>query len=201
MDYLKYIVPIYAGTTLIGTGILHNTLLVTAAHVIEYSGSEKRLFFYYCQNQYTLRKDDILFYEYDKEKKSVYRDLAIYNTKIQIKGLSFESEKLYDGKVASIYGYYDSNNGNLSINHICGKIRLKPLWNENLKINIPMNKNSFIIMDIPTLYECNSGCPLLYNDKVIGLVSQGNIDLRYSRLVSSSYIIDVLKHKNLVPRS
>jgi len=30
MEFSKYIVPIYAGSTLIGSGVLHNSLLVTA---------------------------------------------------------------------------------------------------------------------------------------------------------------------------
>lgn len=119
----------------------------------------------------------------------VYRDLAIFKTEIDIKGLSFESEKLHEGKSVHIYGYYDVGNSVL-VNQSEGVIRQKPYWDGT--INIPINKNSFLLMDIPTLYECNSGCPLLLNGNVLGLVSTGNSEYKYCRLVSSSHIISVL---------
>jgi len=59
-----------------------------------------------------------------------HRDLAIFKTKIDIKGLSFESEELYDGETASLHGYYDNNDGNLLINQSRGIVRLKPFWDE-----------------------------------------------------------------------
>lgn len=192
MEYSKYIVPIYNGLTLIGTGVLHNSLLVTAAHVVEDCYCGIKLSFHYRQNHYALSESDILFFEYDKEKKGVYRDLAIFKTDIDIKGLSLESEKLYDGETAFIYGYYDYNDDNLLINQCNGIIRLKPFWDKNLRINIAMNQNSFLLMDVSAIYECNSGCPLIHNEKVIGLVSQGNPDIKYIRLVSSNHIIEVM---------
>ena len=36
MDNSKYIVPIFVDSILIGTGVLHNSLLITVAHVIEF---------------------------------------------------------------------------------------------------------------------------------------------------------------------
>ena len=191
-DLSKYIVPINAGTTLIGTGVLHNSLLITAAHVVDFCRCGRDIAFKYDSNLYTLGWHNSLFFEYDEIKMGVYRDLAIFKTTIETKGLPFESERLHDGENASLYGYYDNNDGILSINQGSGTIRLKPLWDENQKINIAINKNSFVLLGISALYECNSGCPLLYNDKVIGIVSQGNLDYNYCRLVSSSRVIDVL---------
>lgn len=192
MELSKYIVPIFAGKKLIGTGVLHNSLLITAAHVVDFCRHDRNFAFQYDSNIYTLGWEDKIYFEYDEIKMGTYRDLAIFKTNIDIKGLSFESEKLYDGESAYIYGYYDNNDGILLINQCSGRIRLKPLWDERLKLNIAMNKNSFILMNLPAIYECNSGCPLIHNDKVIGLVSQGNSDLLFCRLVSSSRIIEVL---------
>lgn len=192
MNLSKYIVPIYAGSTLIGTGILHNSLFITAAHVIGFCRCGGDFSFLYNSNTYTLGWQNKLFFEYDEEKMAVYRDLAVFQTNLDVQGLPFESEKHYDGETAAIYGYYDYNDGNLLINQCCGVVRLKPFWDDKKKINIPMNKHSFLLMDIHAIYECNSGSPLMFNDNVLGLVSQGNQDLHYCRLVSSSHIIDVL---------
>lgn len=192
MDFSNYIVPIYAGKKLIGTGVLHNSLLITAAHVVKLCQCGGCFYFKYNNNNYVLDWSKKIFFEYDEIKMGDYRDLAIFRTEVDIKGLSFESEKLYDGEVASIYGYYDDKNNKLLINQDSGKIRLKSFWDEKSKISIEMNKNSFLLMDIPELYECNSGCPLMHNDKVLGLLSQGNSGLKFCRLISSNHIIDVL---------
>ena len=194
MSFQKYIVPIYAGPTLIGTGVLHNSLLITAAHVVDFCRSGRNFSFHYISDKYTLGWKNILFFEYDKEKMGVYRDLAIFKTNIDVKGLSFESEKPYDGETASLYGYYDNNDNDLLINQCCGVVRLKPFWDRKLRINIAINKNSFLLMDVSTIYECNSGCPLLLNDRIVGILSGGNQDYNYCRFVTSSHIIDVLSN-------
>ena len=194
MDISKYIVPIFVDSILIGTGVLHNSLLVTAAHVIKFCRQGKCFDFLFRQNRYTLGWENNLFFEYDEEKMGVYRDLAIFRTTIKTIGLSFESEENHDGKMATIFGYYDAN-GSLMVNQSKGLIRLKPYWDG--KINIPINKNSFLLMDIPTLYDCNSGCPLFLNDNVIGLVSAGNSDYIFFRLVSANHILTVLSDLNI----
>ena len=196
MKSSKYIVPIFAESTLIGTGVLHNSLLVTTAHVVDFCRYGGEFHFQYNSNAYTLGWQNKLFFEYDEIKMGVYRDLAIFETNLDVKGLSFVSEKPYDGETASIYGYYDNHAGDLLINQSSGIIRLKPFWDEELKICIALNKKSFLLMDVSATYECNSGCPLIFDDKVIGLVSQGNTDLHFCRLVSSSHITDVLTDIN-----
>lgn len=197
MEFSKYIVPIYAGSTLIGSGVLHNSLLVTAAHVVDFCIRGRNFAFQYNSKVYILGWKDKLFFEYDEIKRGTYRDIAIFKTKIDIKGLSFESEELYDGDTASLYGYYDNNDGNLLINQSRGIVRLKPFWDEKMKINIAINKNSFLLMDISKVYECNSGCPLLFNDRIIGILSGGNQDYNYCRFISSSHIIDILSNFKL----
>lgn len=190
MDFSKYIVPIYVGSTLIGTGVLHNSLLVTAAHVVDFCRNGRDFTFQYISAACSLK----LFFEYDKEKMAVYRDLAVFKTNIDVKGLSFESEKSHDGENANIYGYYDERCNNLLINQCCGVVRLKPFWDDRLRINIAINKNSFLLMAVSTIYECNSGCPLLRNDRIVGILSGGNQDYNFCRFVSSSHIIDVLSN-------
>ena len=195
MDNSKYIVPIFVDSILIGTGVLHNSLLITVAHVIEFCRQGKFFDVFFRQNRYTLGWDKNLFFEYDEEKMGVYRDLAIFKTEIKTKGLSFESEKDHDAKIAAIFGYYDSN-GSLMVNQSKGIISLKPYWDG--VINIPINMNSFLLRDISALYECNSGCPLLLNGNVIGLVSAGNSDYKYFRLVSASHVLTVLSNLNIL---
>lgn len=194
MEFLKYIVPIYADSTLIGTGVLHNSLLVTVAHVVDFCRNGRNFSFQYNSNTYTLSWQNKLFFEYDEIKMGVYRDLAIFKTNIDEKGLPFGSEKPFDDETAFIYGYYDNNDKDLLVNHSCGIIRLKPFWDEKLKINIAINKNSFLLMNVSTVYECNSGCPLLLNNRIVGILSSGNLNYNYCRFVSATHIIDVLSN-------
>ena len=185
-----YIVPIRYKEMLIGTGIIHKSLLITAAHVVDELRIDKREFnFIYHNDTYILKWDRELFYEYDNIKHNYYRDLAIFKTDILIEGLSFESEIFYNDTVASLYGYYEDENKNNVVNISSGRIRMKPV----LEKNIPINKNTFLLMDVHKTVECNSGCPLFNSNKnALGILSAGNQDYHYARFVSSSHILEVL---------
>lgn len=69
MEFSKYIVPIYAGSTLIGSGVLHNSLLVTAAHVVDFCIRGRNFAFQYNSKVYILGWKDKLFFEYDEIKR------------------------------------------------------------------------------------------------------------------------------------
>ena len=82
-NILEYIVPIRFRSKLLGTGIIHKSLLITAAHVVEELEKEKIEFsFVYHHQHFAMNWNCKLFYEYDKEKKRIYKDLAIFKTNI-----------------------------------------------------------------------------------------------------------------------
>ena len=130
-----------------------------------------------------------MFFEYDKEKHNYYRDLAIFRTRILQNGLFFESVKKFNERKASIFGYFEDAHTNIAVNSSTGEIRMRPV----LEKNIPLHKNTILLMDIANINACNSGCPLLNSDeRVLGILSAGNQDLHYARFVSSDHIIEVL---------
>lgn len=188
--FSDYIVPIRYNSILLGTGIIHKSLLITAAHVVEELKYEKWEFsFLYHEQPSAVNWDSVLFFEYDKEKHNYYRDLAIFRTRILQNGLFFEPIKKYNERTASIFGYYEDAHANIAVNSSSGEVRMKPV----LEKNIPLHKNTFLLMDIANINDCNSGCPLLNSDKkVLGILSAGNQDLHYARFVSSDHIKDVL---------
>lgn len=187
--FSDYIVPIRYNSILLGTGIIHKSLLITAAHVVEELQCEKREFsFLYHKQPLVVNWDSELFFEYDKEKHNYYRDLAIFRTRILLNGLVLESVKKYKDSTASIYGYEDTHN-NIAVNTSSGIVRMKPV----LEKNIPLHKNTFLLMNIENINDCNSGCPLLNSDKnVLGILSAGNQNHHFARCVSSDHIIEVL---------
>ena len=192
--YSDFIVPILYNSRLLGTGIIHKSLLITAAHVVEELQEDKREFSLVYQTQsFIVQWERELFFEYDKEKHGYYRDLAIFKTDILLEGLNIELENRYNERTASIYGYYGNDHTDMAININTGRIRMKPV----LENNIPLHKNTFLLMDVDKIDECNSGGPLLNHKKaVLGILSAGNKYYRYARFVSSSHILEVLSNNN-----
>jgi hypothetical protein len=189
-NILEYIVPIRFRSKLLGTGIIHKSLLITAAHVVEELEKEKIEFsFVYHHQHFAMNWNCKLFYEYDKEKKRIYKDLAIFKTNIISGGLPIEPENNYDEAKALLCGYNDENN-DITLNISEGNIRLKP-FNDG-RTCIAMNKNTLLLMNVQPLFICNSGGPLISADNsAIGILSAGNIDIHFARFISSSHILEV----------
>jgi hypothetical protein len=109
---LEYIVPIRFHSKLLGTGIIHKSLLITAAHVVEELEKEKIEFsFVYHHQHFAMNWNCKLFYEYDKEKKRIYKDLAIFKTNIISGGLPIEPENNYDAEAIRVELRYAGPSG------------------------------------------------------------------------------------------
>ena len=99
--FSDYIVPIRYNSILLGTGIIHKSLLITAAHVVEELQCEKREFsFLYHKQPLVVNWDSELFFEYDKEKlHNTQKPIALME--YLIKTFSNEGELVLDNCMGS----------------------------------------------------------------------------------------------------
>jgi len=194
MKISNYIVPIYYKDEFNGTGFIVHDLLVTAAHVV--ISKESVFTFLYRGEKIKIGQEKNIIYEYPKGNvmqghDNRYWDLAVYRldnivSPVELREPDLSEKCLYRGYSDSTlqldsYGDIILNN---NAYYYPSEYDAKP---------IPIN-NCYISLT-GTCKPGNSGGPLFQGDRVIGMLSGGQMwhNLSWDRIIKAEYILNKIQ--------
>lgn len=191
MIVMDYIVPIYSEGEFNGTGFIVGNKLITAAHVV--ISKENVCHFLYRGNNLCLGPDNIILYEYPKEKcmqgqDNIYLDLAIYNLENKESPLEFRKPQM--SYPCFLQGYSASLHIDTYTNIYLGNRDLYYQSQEEKHIQV---NNTYIVINGQCI-SGNSGSPLFQGEYIVGMLVGNQQYQRFSldRYIQSDYIQEKL---------